>query len=87
MPQELQLEEPQLAQELPPTGIGTPLSLFEKQAKVDNIRSAVCLQLGHDAGSLARLNGRNSSNLALHSGQKYSYIGISLSYNLSLYSI
>jgi hypothetical protein len=41
-PQVLQSVAPQLAQKLPPTGALMPLSLVEKQAKVDNIRSAVC---------------------------------------------
>jgi len=37
-----QLDAPQLAQELPPTGEEKPLSSVEKQAKVDNTRSAPC---------------------------------------------
>ena len=72
----LQLEAPQLAQELPPTGVDRPLSSMEKQAKLDSTRSALSWQLGHGAGSVAWLNGRISSNLDLHLGQIYSYIGI-----------
>ena len=41
MAQVAQLEEPQLAQELPPTAEDIPLSLVVKQAKVDNTRSEI----------------------------------------------
>ena len=66
----------QPAQELPPTGVATPLSSEEKQAKRDNTRSALWWHSGHEAASPAWLNGRNSSNLDSHSGHIYSYIGI-----------
>ncbi len=77
IPQVLQPVAPQLAQELPPTGEGTPLSSLEKQAKVDNTRLALLWQRGQEAPSVAWLNGRNSSNLSSQLEQTYSYIGIS----------
>ena len=39
-----QLSAPQLAQGLPPIMEDTPLSSLEKQAKLDNTRSALCWQ-------------------------------------------
>jgi len=44
IPQLLQLEAPQLEQELPPTGALSPISFVEKQAKVDSFLSAVFRQ-------------------------------------------
>ena len=63
IPQVSQLAAPQLAQEFPPTGEVSPLLSLEKQAKADNIRSALLWQRGQEAPSLDWLNGRNSSNL------------------------
>ena len=74
--QVLQLLAPQLEQEFPPIMEGSPLSSVEKQAKEDNIRSALFSHLGQVAASLDWLNGRISSNLISQSGQVYSYIGI-----------
>ena len=76
MAQVAQLEEPQLAQELPPTAEDIPLSSVEKQAKVDSTRSDISWHSGQGAASVALLNGRNSSNLTSQEGQTYSYIGI-----------
>ncbi len=71
-----QLAVLQLEHEFPPTLEDNPLSSVEKQAKVDNTRSALLWQCGQEAASVAWLNGRNSSNLNSQSGQTYSYIGI-----------
>jgi hypothetical protein len=79
-----QLPDAQLAQELPPTADVTPLSSEEKQVKLERTRSAECLQCGHSAFSLALLIERSSSNLVSQSEHTYSYIGISLSPDLSL---
>ena len=54
----------------------SPLSSVEKQAKEDNIRSALFSHLGQVAASLDWLNARISSNLSSQAGQTYSYIGI-----------
>jgi hypothetical protein len=62
--QVLQCDPPQVAHEdVPPTGVAEPPSLTVKQAKVDNIRSAVFLQVGQVAGEVDWLNGRINSNL------------------------
>jgi len=46
-----QLAAPQLAQELPVPAMGavSPLSLSEKEAKTENIRSALLWQRGQEA--------------------------------------
>jgi hypothetical protein len=72
VPQVLQLPLAQPAQELPPTGIEDPPSLTEKQAKVEGTRSALFLQVGHEAEAPERLNGRISSNLESHLRHSYS---------------
>ena len=86
MPQVLQLLVPQVAQELPvpATGVVSPPSSLEKEAKVDNIRSALLWQRGQEAASLARLKARSSSNFKPQSEQTYSYNGIFLSSVVSL---
>lgn len=53
MPQVSQLPELQLAQEFPPSEVERPRSLLEKQANLDNTRSASCWQLGQQADSVA----------------------------------
>ena len=58
----------------------SPLSSLEKQAKVESIRGASCWHWGQEVDSLARLNGLSSSNCKPHSGQRYSYIGILVSF-------
>ena len=70
----LQLEALQLLQELPVPAIEeySPSPPLEKEAKRERIRLAVFLHLGHEVSSLALLKGRNSSNLQVHSGQRYS---------------
>lgn len=73
----LQLFEPQLEQVLPvPDILVSAPALLLKQAKVDIWRRALLWHLGQGASLSAWLKGRNISNLVLHSGQIYSYIGI-----------
>jgi hypothetical protein len=77
LPQLPQLPVLQLEQELPPMGELFPLSSLEIQAKLDITLSARLLQCGHNTSSSIWLIRRNNSNLDLHSGQTYSYKGIS----------
>lgn len=66
----LQLLELQLEQdELPAVGVTEPPLSFMTEAQRDITRPAVFWQWGQQADSLAWLNRRNSSNLALQSGQ------------------
>jgi hypothetical protein len=74
-----QSPEEQDEQEPPPapgTAWGTPLTEVLMAEKRDILRRAGFLHLGHSAGWSDWLNGRSCSNLWLHSGQTYSYIGI-----------
>jgi len=75
----LQLLALQPEQGFPPTGEEVPVLSLEKQANLDNAGSTRIWQRGQGALTPARLIGRSSSNLVLHSGQIYSYIGISIS--------
>ena len=78
MPQVLQLLVLQVPQALPVPAMGaaTPPSSLEKEAKEDNIRSALFWQWGQEDASLARLKVRSNSNFKPQSEQTYSYIGI-----------
>jgi len=64
----------QLLQALPVPAIGlvSPSPLLEKEAKRENTRLALCWQRGQQTSSPALFIGRNSSNLSLQTGQKYS---------------
>jgi len=64
--------EHELQEELPPIGLDTPSVFLEKEAKEENIRSALLWQRGQEAFSFACLCWRSSSNLNLQSGQQYS---------------
>ena len=70
----LQLEEEQPEQDppVPAMGADSPSFPLEKDAKREKILLAVCWHREHAAFSSALLTGRNSSNLQLHSGQRYS---------------
>jgi hypothetical protein len=75
----LQLPELQLEHELPPVPamrFATPDELILKQAKVDILRRDGLPHFGQSASWSAWLKGRSFSNLKLHSGQTYSYNGI-----------
>ena len=76
--QVLQLVElqPEHEEPEPATGLENPPLLLEKQAKADNILSALSWQLGQIAPSSDLLIGRSSSNFKPHPEQTYSYIGI-----------
>lgn len=71
-------EEQELQEEAPPIGVDAPSPLLEKEEKEESIRLASLRQRGQDAFWLAWLWGRSNSNLKLHSGQQYSYMGISI---------
>jgi len=60
---------------VPAMGLVSPLSSLEKEAKVENIRSALLWQWGQEAPSLALLKGHSSSNFKPQSEQTYSDIG------------
>ena len=77
-PQVPQLPELQPPQEPPPpaTGVDTPPSPREKEAKADSLRSARAWQTGQAAPASAWLKGRSISNFSWQDGQTYSYIGI-----------
>jgi hypothetical protein len=72
------VEEQELQEEAPPIGVDAPSPLLEKEEKEESTRLALLRQRGQDAFWLAWLWGCNNSNLKLHSGQQYSYIGISI---------
>jgi hypothetical protein len=80
--QVLQLPEVQLAQPpfpvVPATALGTPPAPVVKQEKVDSLRLAGLWHSGHSQGWSDWLSERIFSNLVLHSGQTYSYIGITV---------
>jgi hypothetical protein len=57
-------------------GVDGPSLLLEKEEKEENIRLAPLWQRGQEAFSFALLCCRSNSNLKLHSGQQYSYMGI-----------
>ena len=68
----------QLEQGLPPRGVVIPLSLLEKEAKVESTRSALLWQRGQEASLSHWLTEHSSSNFKPHLGQAYSYSGIFL---------
>jgi len=72
------LEEHELQEEVPPIAVDGPSLLLEKEAKGENTRLALCRQRGQEALSFAWLWWQSNSNLKLHSGQQYSYRGISI---------
>jgi len=74
MLQLLQLEAAQPAQEptVPAIGVDSPPLPLENEANRERTRLAACWHWGHEASSLALLIERNSSNLQLHSGHRYS---------------
>jgi len=74
MLQLLQLEAAQPAQEpaVPAIGVDSPPLPLENEANRERTRLAACWHRGHEASSLALLIERNSSNLQLHSGHRYS---------------
>ena len=67
-----QLPAVQAVQGEPPTGVLEPSALLLKDEKTESTRSAPPWPLGQLAGSLERLIGRRSSNLASQRRQKYS---------------
>jgi len=69
-----QLVAAQLAHELvvPAMGVDSPSLPLEKEENREKIRLAACWHWGHKASSSALLIERNSSNLQLQSGQRYS---------------
>lgn len=73
-PQLLQLEAVQPAQEEPVPAIGEeiPALSLEKHAKRENSRLATLPHFGQCVSLLALSNGFLTSNLCLHSEQKYS---------------
>jgi hypothetical protein len=74
MLQLLQVEDVQPEHEapVPSIGIDSPLLSLENEANRERARLAVCWHLGHEASSFALPIERNSSNLQLHSGHRYS---------------
>jgi len=70
----LQLEDVQPAHEpaVPAIGVDSPPAPFEKEANLEKARLAVCWHWGHEASSFALFMERNSSNLQLQSGHRYS---------------
>jgi len=74
MLQLLQLEAVQPAHELavPAIGVDSPPLPLEKEENRERTRLAACWHRGHEASSFALLKERNSSNLQLHSGHRYS---------------
>jgi len=72
---ELQLEQEEVLL-APATGFGTPPIVALKAEKTDITRFASALHAGHSQGWSDRLAERSFSNVFLHSGQVYSYIGI-----------
>lgn len=70
----LQLEDAQPEHEpaVPAIGIDSPVLPLENEANRERARLAVCWHWGHEASSFALPIERNSSNLQLHSGHKYS---------------
>ena len=77
-PQLLQLEaeQPEHEPPVPATGVDSPPTPLEKEAKREKTRLELCLHLGHDALSFDLFAERSNSNLQEHSGHTYSYIGI-----------
>jgi len=73
-PQLLQLEDPQLLQELPvpATGAEAPEASFETQANLEKTLFDARLHSGQSAFSSAFEAGRSNSNLQLHFGHWYS---------------
>jgi hypothetical protein len=80
----VQLVALQLLQELPVNGTVSPLSLREKEAQAEIVRSAFLWQRGQEAFLSDSLKERSNSNFKPHSEQTYSYIGISLTPGISL---
>jgi hypothetical protein len=81
LPQEEQFEELQLPHELPPPPLGMWLSMLRsslaRETNFDMARADVVLHRGQLSSSCDFDIGRSCSNLVLHLGQLYSYIGIS----------
>jgi hypothetical protein len=77
-PQVAQLDEPQVAQELPvpATGVETPSAPLETQANLENTRREGFWHLGQSASSSALEEGRINSKMPCPAGHEYSYIGI-----------
>ena len=74
------MDELQLPQEPPPLLLGMWLSMLRsslaRDTNLDKAREDAVLHLGQSASSVAFDIGRSCSNLVLHLGQLYSYIGI-----------
>jgi len=70
----LQLEDVQPAHEpeVPAIGVDSPLPPFENEANLEKALLALCWHWGHAASLFALFMERNSSNLQLHLGQRYS---------------
>jgi hypothetical protein len=81
LPQEEQFEELQLPHELPPPLLGMWFSILRsslaRETNFDMARADMLLHRGQLASSWDFDIGRSCSNLVLHFGQLYSYIGIS----------